>query len=287
MESFMFLNLATFAYLASAMLYIAILIYGSKNKTLGLTATLVTASGLLLSTAGIVLRWIEAVRMDIGFYAPFSNFYESLIFFAWCVVLAYLVLEYMYKNQAIGAFVMPLAFLIQAFAEYWPQWNQDIRPLIPALQSNWLIAHVIASFVGYAAFAIAFGLAIAYLLKARNSEKSGEAEGTGIYAALPSLKIVDSLIYKTVLFGFFWFTIGAIFMGAIWANQAWGTYWSWDPKETWSLIVWFIYAFLLHVRLTRDWRGKRIAWLAILGFFGVIFLYYGVNFWLGGLHSYV
>ncbi|MDZ7642253.1 MAG: c-type cytochrome biogenesis protein CcsB [Desulfurivibrio sp.] len=286
MESALLLNLTTFAYLASALIYVAILVFGSTNRTIGLTATLVTAGALLLSTSGILLRWYEAFELGFGYYAPFSNMYESLVFFAWCVALIYLGLEYIYKNQALGAFAMPLAFLAQAFAEHWPQWDQDLTPLMPALQSNWLIAHVIASFVGYACFAVAFGMAVVYLAKNHNVEKSGQPAGTGIFAALPHLKVIDDVIYKTIFFGFIWFTVGGLIFGAIWANSAWGTYWSWDPKETWSLITWFIYAGTLHVRYTRGWSGKKIAWLAILGFISTICTYYGVNFLLAGLHSY-
>ncbi len=286
MESAQLLNLTTFAYLASAILYIAILIYGAKNKTMGLIATLITMGALLLSTMGILLRWNEAFKLGFGYYAPFSNMYESLVFFAWCIALGYLVLEYIYKNQTLGAFAMPFAFVAQAFAEYWPQWNQDLRPLLPALQSNWLIAHVIASFIGYAAFAIAFTMAVMYLAKSFNVASSGKPEGTGIFAALPPLKVIDEVIYKTILFGFVLFTAGGLIFGAIWANSAWGTYWSWDPKETWSLITWFVYAATLHVRYTRGWSGKKIAWLAVLGFISTVFTYYGVNFVLAGLHSY-
>ena len=286
MQSAQLLSITTFVYLAAAFLYVAILVFGSKNKTLGLTATLVTMGGLLLSTMGISIRWYEAYKLDFGYYAPFSNMYESLVFFAWCIALTYLVLEYMYKNQTLGAFAMPFAFLAQAFAEYWPQWDQQLKPLMPALQSNWLIAHVIASFVGYACFAIAFGMAVMYLTKAWNVERSGQPEGTGVFASLPPLKTIDEVIYKTIFFGFIWFTVGGLIFGAIWANSAWGTYWSWDPKETWSLITWFVYAATLHVRYTRGWSGKKIAWLAVLGFVSTLFTYYGVNFLLSGLHSY-
>ncbi|MFH7325803.1 c-type cytochrome biogenesis protein CcsB [Desulfurivibrio sp. C05AmB] len=285
MQSATFLNLTTFAYLASSVLYIAILVYGTKNKTLGLAATLTTMGGLLLNTLGILTRWYEAFNLGFGYYAPFSNMYESLVFFAWCIALIYLIMEYMYKNQTLGAFVMPFAFLSQAMAEYWPQWNQDLRPLLPALQSNWLIAHVITCFIGYAAFAVAFGLAVMYLLKSRNADKSGKPDGVGIWATLPGLKTIDHIIYKTILFGFLWLSAGII-TGAVWANSAWGTYWSWDPKETWSLITWFVYAATLHARFTRGWGGQRIAWLAILGFVCTLFTYYGVNFLLSGLHSY-
>jgi cytochrome c-type biogenesis protein CcsB len=280
MESFQFLNITTFAYLASAILYIAILIFGGRS--LGLAATLVTAGGLLLNTIGIVLRWNEAFQRGFGYYAPFSNMYESLVFFAWCTALIYLVIERKYKNQTIGAFSMPFAFLGMALAEYWPQWSSDLNPLVPALQSNWLIFHVITYFIGYAALAVAFGVAVMYLLKNR-SEKAGRT--SAFMASLPSLKILDELIYKSILFGFVLFTVGTT-SGAVWANSAWGTYWSWDPKETWSLITWFVYAATIHAKYTRGWGGERIAWLAIFGFICVMFTYYGVNFLLSGLHSY-
>lgn len=285
MDSANLLNLTTFAYLASSILYIAILVYGTKNRVLGLGATAITAVGLLLNTLGVILRWSEAFDKGFGYYAPFSNMYESLVFFSWCIALTYLALEYIYKNQTLGAFVMPFAFLSQALAEYWPQWNQDLRPLMPALQSNWLIAHVIACFIGYAAFAVAFGVAIMYLLKNFNVERSGKSTGTGIFASLPPLNTIDDVVYKTILFGFLWLSAGII-SGAVWANSAWGTYWSWDPKETWSLITWFVYAATLHARFTRGWGGKRIAWMAVLGFICTVFTYYGVNFVLSGLHSY-
>jgi cytochrome c-type biogenesis protein CcsB len=168
-----------------------------------------------------------------------------------------------------------------AYASFGKGINQEINPLIPALQSNWLIAHVITCFIGYAAFAVACGLGIMYLIKAASNKESSD----GLIATLPDLKVIDDITHKTIIFGFLWLSAGII-TGAIWANSAWGTYWSWDPKETWSLITWFIYAATLHARFTRGWQGKRIAWLAIIGFFAVMFTYFGVNFLLSGLHSY-
>jgi cytochrome c-type biogenesis protein CcsB len=207
--------------------------------------------------------------------------YESLVFFAWAIAIFYLGLEWKYKNRILGAFSMPFAFVSMAYASFSPQFGKEIKPLIPALQSNWLIAHVITCFVGYAAFAVACGIGIMYLLKDR---KTKEAPGS-LLASLPELKVIDDIIHKTLVFGFLWLTAGII-TGAVWANSAWGTYWSWDPKETWSLITWFVYAATLHARFTRGWGGRRIAWLAVLGFISVIFTYYGVNFLLSGLHSY-
>ena len=278
MNSSQLLGITTLAYLLSAMLYIAIFVF--RAKKLGLFATLITVCAFLINTAGIGLRWQESYQAGIG-YAPLSNMYESLVFFAWAIAIFYLGLEWKYKNRVLGAFSMPFAFVSMAYASFSPQFGKEIKPLIPALQSNWLIAHVITCFVGYAAFAVACGMGIMYLLKDR---KTGETPGS-LLASLPELKVIDDIIHKTLVFGFLWLTAGII-TGAVWANSAWGTYWSWDPKETWSLITWFVYAATLHARFTRGWGGRRIAWLAILGFLSVIFTYYGVNFLLSGLHSY-
>jgi cytochrome c-type biogenesis protein CcsB len=177
---------------------------------------------------------------------------------------------------------MPCAALAMAYASFSDRIDDQITPLIPALQSNWLIAHVVTCFIGYAAFTVAGGLGVMYLLRA--SSESNQRPGY-MAATLPDLKVIDDVTHKCIVFGFIWLSAGII-TGAIWANEAWGTYWSWDPKETWSIITWFLYALILHARFTRGWRGRRIAWLAILGFFAILFTYFGVNFLLSGLHSY-
>jgi cytochrome c-type biogenesis protein CcsB len=171
-----------------------------------------------------------------------------------------------------------------AYASFSSEITKEISPLIPALQSNWMIAHVVTCFIGYAAFAIAAALGIMYLIK-NTSETRQSTNDTTLLGSLPPLKVIDDITHKTMVFGFLWLSIGII-TGAIWANSAWGTYWSWDPKETWSLITWFFYAITLHARYTRGWGGTRIAWLALIGFISVLFTYYGVNFLLSGLHSY-
>ena len=209
--------------------------------------------------------------------------YESLVFFAWCIGLFYLFMEYKFENKVIGAFVMPFAFASMAYASFAKGINQEISPLVPALQSNWLIAHVVTCFIGYGAFAMAAGLGVMYLMKKSAVDK--KLPEKTLRGSLPDLKFIDDMTYKTIVFGFLWLSAGII-TGAIWANEAWGTYWSWDPKETWSIITWFIYAVTLHARFTRGWGGTRIAWLAILGFLSVMFTYFGVNFVLSGLHSY-
>lgn len=279
MNSSQLLGITTLAYLFASILYVALFVF--RAKKLGLLATLVTACGFLINTAGIGMRWYESYQVGTG-YAPLSNMYESLVFFAWAIAIFYLGLEFKYKNKILGAFSMPFAFVSIAYASFSSQFGKEIRPLMPALQSNWLIAHVITCFVGYAAFAVASGMGIMYLLK--DSKLKGGDAGS-LVASLPELKVIDDIIHKTLVFGFLWLSAGII-TGAVWANSAWGTYWSWDPKETWSLITWFVYAATLHARFTRGWGGRRIAWLAVLGFLSVIFTYYGVNFLLSGLHSY-
>ncbi len=275
MDSSQLLSLSTFGYLFASCAYLAAFLF--KSKKAGLAGTIVTALTFVEQTAALGLRWYESYQIGAG-HAPLTNMYESLVFFSWSIASFYLVLEFKFKNKNLGAFAMPFAFLAMAFAS--SGWvNQEINPLIPALQSNWLIAHVVTCFIGYAAFAVACGISVMYLIKS-NSPKS-----TGLLATLPELKVIDDIIHKSMVYGFLWLSAGII-TGAIWANSAWGTYWSWDPKETWSLITWFFYAAVLHARFTRGWHGSRIAWLAIGGFLSVIFTYYGVNYLLSGLHSY-
>jgi len=287
MNSHQLLGFTTFAYLFASILYVAVFVF--RAQKLGLAASLVTFSAFLIQTAGIVLRWIESYKMGYG-HAPLSNMYESLVFFAWAIAIFYLWLEWKFKNRIIGAFAVPFAFLSMAYASFASEISAEIRPLVPALQSNWLIAHVVTCFIGYAAFAVAAGIGVMYLLK-DNRDKKLKALGKkrkaeeSLFDTLPKLRVIDDLIHKSIIFGFVWLSTGII-TGAIWANEAWGTYWSWDPKETWSLITWFVYAAALHARFTKGWGGRRIAWIAIIGLFSVVFTYYGVNFLLSGLHSY-
>jgi cytochrome c-type biogenesis protein CcsB len=281
------------------------------------------------------MRWVESYRLGIG-HAPFSNLYESLIFFAWTIALIYLFIERRVRNRIIGAFTTPIACLAMAYASLKPGITSDIQPLIPALKSNWLIAHVITCFIGYAAFAIAFGISAMYLMKqAQDEEKVIWLNfvkpitlfvfialfsrvllvGTWAFSVMTALpiclvfyagvfsvrrmpadiksrllekfpepRVLDELGYQMVLFGFLFLSVGII-TGAVWANSAWGRYWGWDPKETWSLITWFVYAAVLHARMMRGWRGQRIAYLSMVGFAAVLFTYFGVNL-LSGLHSY-
>jgi cytochrome c-type biogenesis protein CcsB len=280
MNSSFILSIVTFGYLFAALAYLLLLVF--RKDAFGRLATWITLIVLGLQTWAIIWRWIESYQLGIG-HAPFSNLYESLIFFAWTIAFIYLWIEFKTGLKTIGAFTLPLAFLSMAYASFSPDMNTRIQPLLPALKSNWLIAHVITCFLGYAAFAVSCGLAFMYLLRGKKPEKASSVAGPTSF--LPEQTVLDELVYQTVLVGFLLLTVG-IATGSIWAHSAWGTYWSWDPKETWSLITWLVYATLLHARMMKGWHGKRIAWFSIIGFACVLFTYFGVNFILSGLHSY-
>ncbi|MBW2065210.1 MAG: c-type cytochrome biogenesis protein CcsB [Deltaproteobacteria bacterium] len=249
------------------------------KQAFGRLGTYIASLGLLGQTFAFILRWIESYDLGIG-HAPFSNLYESLILFAWTIIFLYLLVEWRTKNRSMGVFVTPIAFLSMAYASYSPNISSRIQPLVPALKSNWLIAHVITCFFGYAAFALAFAFGLMYLLKRRENPSSRSL----FLGLIPRPSVLDDLNYQMVVIGFLLLTLGII-TGSVWAHSAWGSYWSWDPKETWSLITWLVYAAFLHSRMVRGWRGKRLAYLSIAGFCCVIFTYLGVNY-LSGLHSY-
>jgi len=253
-------NLSLAGYLA-ALLFAAANLFSKKGR-LASIATVFLSAGGLAQTTYMVLRWIAAGR------APFSNMFESMVLFAWAVVVVYLALRIRREIPVLGAATALLAVLTLAYAS---TYETKIRPLMPALRSNWLTVHVFTCFLGYGGFAIAALSSIGYLITAKSRPQ--------IEAAF------DAATAKTISFGFLFLTTGII-TGAVWANSAWGTYWSWDPKETWSLITWFIYAVFLHCRFMRGWKGRRAAWISLIGFASVIFTYYGVNFLLSGLHSY-
>jgi cytochrome c-type biogenesis protein CcsB len=408
MDSAQLFTFATIAYLLSMVAYISYLTF--RNEGIGKAASFITYAGLVLQTVALALRWNESYQMGIG-RAPLSNLYESLVFFTWCTVLIYVIVEWKYKIRAFGAFVMPVAFLALAFINV-AGISTDIQPLVPALKSNWLFYHVLLSFISYATFGVAFAVSLIFLLQ--DTEERGSfvnlLAALGIFAALivlgyvftaggmkvafwigmgvlsvawftymvmrgasnkplvyvfisvcatlalgllvfmgidylvfsmsphaaddgfrkhmfestfisrsmpvvaiswaavlalftliwsqglrikvllkqfmPAQDVLDDLAYRLIAFGWPLFTAGGLVMGAIWANSAWGTYWGWDPKETWSLITWFIYSIYLHGRYVRGWKGTQTTIISAIGFLSVIFTYLGVNLVLSGLHSY-
>ena len=271
-------NISMGIYLISSVCYLTFA--ASQHRGLGFLSTTLLTFGLFLHSVGLALRWAETHQAGYG-YVPLSNMYESLIFFSWTIVLVYLILEFKYHQKIIGVFVTPFAFLAIALTSIIPGIDTKITPLIPALQSNWLAIHVITCFLGYASFAVSFGISILYFIRDKRERKK-----KGVLKWLPSALILDEINYKSIVIGFPMLTLGIV-TGAAWANYAWGSYWTWDPKETWSLITWFIYAAFLHARFTRDWRGRKAAVLSILGFVAVLFTYFGVNYLISGLHSYL
>lgn len=269
-------SVSMYVYLCSFLLYLFLL--ANRKRYIGIAATTLISGGLIIHTLGLIYRWVETHRTGYG-YIPLSNMYESLIFFSWTIVLIYLLLEFRFKQRIIGIFATLFAFMAIAASSILPGSDVTIKPLMPALQSNWLAIHVITCFFGYAAFAVSFGISLLFLIQHR-------WEGTSVGIGwLPNTKILDEINYRSIVFGFPMLTVGII-TGAAWAHYAWGSYWTWDPKETWSLITWLIYAAFLHARISRDWRGRRIAILSLVGFIAVLFTYFGVSYILAGLHSY-
>jgi len=289
------LSWTTFIYLAVFSFYLIRMLSG--KELWGRLGTITALTGFFAHTAALILRWVASYQMGIG-RVPLTNLYESLIFFAWSIMALYLIIEWRTKNRSLGTFVAPVAFLCMAYASLSPNISSRIQPLIPALQSNWLTSHVITCFLGYAFFTVAFASGLMALLKGMERDESTRdacAVGKKNAAAastnfqrfirhIPEAGILDELIYQSAALGFVFLAIG-IMTGSIWAHYAWGSYWSWDPKETWSLITWLIYAVMLHARYVRDWRGRRMAMMAIVGFISVLITYLGVNY-LPGLHSY-
>lgn len=239
------------------------------------------------------LRWIESGHF------PLSNLYESLMFLSWSLTLFHLILEKMTSNSLtwLGAMTSPTAFFTNAFANFsLPTEMQHSSALVPALQSNWLMMHVTVMILSYAALIFGSLLSIGFLiltfsLSSEQYEKSVALQKSTLVGAKPTntklywAQNLDNLSYRMLGIGFPLLTIG-ILSGAVWANEAWGSYWSWDPKETWALLTWLIFAIYLHTRITKNWQGKKPAMIASFGFFVVWICYLGVNLLGEGLHSY-
>lgn len=252
---------ALFLYLISSALYFAFA--GTRKEKMASAAYTVLVVALLVHTVCIAVRGFNAGRL------PLTNQYEFATAFAWGIALCFLIFVKKFNFEMLGVVIVPLVFLVIGYAS---MQSKDIHALMPALQSAWLGIHVSMAIIGYGGFGVAFGVAIMVLLKDRLSK-------------IPDEKTLDLIIYRAVALGMLFLTMCMI-TGAIWAKKAWGSYWSWDPKETWSLITWIIYAIFLHMRTRKGMSGKRLAVFAIVGFLCVIFTYIGVNTLLSGLHSY-
>ncbi len=261
----LFYFLGTIGYLAYVMV---------PKKPVSRLSYLLLLSGFLLHTASFVVRYIMAG------YTPITSLYESLFFFSWTIIGLFFLILLRYQLPILGSFVSPLVLIMVIITLVLPK---DIAPLPPILRSFWLPIHALFSFLGYGAFALAFAAGVMYLIQEYQIKRKKMGS---FYRRLPSLEVLDNLNYRCLTLAFPMLTVGII-TGSIWAEYAWGSYWSWDPKETWSLITWLLYAALIHQRLVVGWRGKRAAIMAIIGFLSVLFSFLGVNLLLSGLHSYV
>jgi len=312
LDNLIFLNL-----LLVTIIYWASLVYSNFKflVKVGFYGNL-CANGLIALLLGS--RWL-----NFGYF-PLSNLYESLLFLAWGITFITLIVEDRSRVSLVGCISTPIALFVTGFASLsLPESMQAPSPLVPALKSNWLMMHVTVMMLSYASLIVGSLLAIFFLVLASGKKENINLKGNsyGYNYVNPSLtntafykteskeqysnllgseeiqlqnkiddrlnlmESIDNLSYRTISFGFPLLTIGII-AGAVWANEAWGSYWSWDPKETWALITWLVFASYLHARLTRSWQGEKPAIIASFGFIVVWICYLGVNFLGKGLHTY-
>ena len=283
-----------------------IIVFSTKNtqyQNKGLVGIIIAN---ILITIQLILRWI-----DSGHF-PLSNLYESLLFLSWGLLILYIFIEKLTKVEFLGLLISPVILCLIAFTGFsLPPELQESRPLLPALQSNWLFMHVSVMMLSYAALLLGCLFSISYLVfhfysnfNSSPSEKISEIKtdsqlafesNSTLNSTLlspnsleknqPISELLDNLSYRTLGIGFCFLTLG-ILSGAVWANETWGSYWSWDPKETWALITWLIFAVYLHTRFIKGWEGIKPAIIASFGFLIIWICYLGVNLLGKGLHSY-
>lgn len=331
--------ISSLLYLLAMVLYIFYVVF--KNKTAGRFAFLVGAAGFLLHFSSFIIRWYEFYKAgDMGIFQsiPITNKYESLMFFALLLAAFYLVLEFKTKNKSLGVFAFAVAGSLSLFINAISA-SSHLNLLVPALKSNWLLAHVSLSFTAYVCFTIASIFALLYLIKTVDNKKRYSFIAYNfVLGVLSSVVItiianillgknantlnmvaiflifavlfftlfykfshvvknlfkdisfkeddIEKITYKFIAAGFAIFTIGGMVFGAIWAQTAWGRFWQWDAKETWTFITWMVYGIYLHGRLSNRWSKEFAATLALAGFLVVIFTFLGVNLLMSGLHSY-
>ncbi len=286
----------------------------TANKLVSTASFIVVAAAFALQTFAFIIRWRYSYQIGI-YIPPLIDLYDSLVFFAYVILFGFILLKLFYNFNSLGFIMTFISICALGFATFYPLSTSAIEPyIIPALKSYWLLYHIISLFLAYGAFAAAFGIGILFLLKynqlnviKQNKNKKTDDKKNNLNAVKkialiifypftllykqfillsPSIDILDEAIYKVVVFGFLFLSIGIV-IGAAWADNAWGGYWSWDPKETWSLITWITYAVFIHARLTKGWNEKKMAWIAVIGFIVVICTYLGVDLLIPGLHSYI
>jgi cytochrome c-type biogenesis protein CcsB len=287
------LGLTAFALLLVALPLAFWSLSGGRSST---AVRMLVAGANLCLTAQLVLRWWESGHF------PISNLYESLCFLAWGCTLTQLLVERSWPSPLVPAAATPMALGCVAFASFaLPDRLQEASPLVPALRSSWLVMHVSVIMISYAALLVGSLLSLAVLFTDRGNslELRSSSIGSGGYrqaqlatpqlqlssVAMPAVEQLDSLSYRTITVGFLLLSVGLV-SGAVWANEAWGSWWSWDPKETWALICWLVYAAYLHTRLIRGWQGRKPALVAAAGLVVIVVCYIGVNLLGIGLHSY-
>ncbi len=278
MNESILIGAAYFCLLGAAVVYVVNLIAGHKwpGRWMGRGATALGVASLLLLSGGLVGRGVQSGHW------PLATTYEFCLVFVWGVVFVYLLLEQIMGLRAGGAFVLPIAFLLAAYARLViPPGAKVAQPLLPALRTIWLPLHALTAMLAYGAFAVACGAGVMYLVGEALGSADDESAGR-----FPPLAAIDRFSFRAVAFGYPWLTL-TIVIGAIWAQMAWGNYWSWDLKEVWALITWLVYTLFFHVRVLKGWRGRPVAVLAIFGFAAVLFTFLGVG-WLArsvGLES--
>ena len=244
--------------------------FALKQDKAGKIANVLMFVAFGMHTAALAVRGIGAGRL------PLTNQYEFATSFAWGICLCYLIFQWRFGFRAMGTFVTPVIIVLIGYAAFQ---NKEVRELMPALRSNWLALHVSTAIISYGSFGVSFAVSLMFLMR----EKMGHSEFW--HRNVPEGRMLDMISYRAVSLGFLFLTM-VLVTGAIWAEQAWGSYWSWDPKETWALITWFIYSIYLHLRISKGWKDKNAAVFAVIGFICVIFTYIGVNTLLPGVHSY-
>jgi cytochrome c-type biogenesis protein CcsB len=271
MEVILF-ELALTFYFAAAIVSITELF--KESKITSKIMVFLAGTGFAIHTVNIIYRYVTAGHI------PITNPHEAASFFSWCIVLIFFLLQIRYKISLLSSFIMPVVFFMMLASS---MLSREIKPLSPALQSYWLGIHTVLAFLGNAAFALAFGIGCMYLVQEHHvkSKRLG-----GLFERLPSLQLLDEINYRLITVGFPLLTL-AIITGALWAESAWGRFWSWDPRETWSLVTWFIYAIILHARLVAGWRGKRAALLSMIGFLTILIAFFGIKLLRKGLHVFL
>ena len=250
--------------------------YWLKSNRLVSIGVMLTGMALTLHTGLLIFRGIAAGRL------PFSNLYEFTLIFAWATMLVFVYCAMRFRLLASAPLALSLTTLLIGFAAMMPR---DIRPLMPALRSGWLQAHVATGILAYGALAVSAVLALIMLTTRDEMVETEASDWVGKYWSIPSLAALEKYVHSLIVFGFIFLSL-LIVTGAVWAEETWGRWWGWDPKEAWALVTWLIYLVYLHGKRRFNWQGQATAWFSAIGFLAVMFTLFGVTYLLPGLHSY-